>query len=1141
MAVQNKVRLKIDGINYSKYLIVPTKYCNLLDERLDEAYISLRFIPKKTFNRLAKIELTITNTVYFGNYNDTQTKTMRFLLANDSEGTESPNGSGFYNHDLYIIEETKYLEMIIVDSLTFTNVLGKNYLNSAAAYTLTGTGSNYMYAAQNSEKYKTLAIAGTPYDFAAPYDMGFLYDNNMEGYRTYNCNMNYGLTVTDASGATVLECTVVANSLSGGRGLTYASGSVGSYSTSSPRSDVYPPVIGSAEIAVWEDLKSRFIPLSGRNYTATYSYVVSPAAGLEAAGVPVVNAELSFAFSVVSNQYPLKRITCTDVINRLLDIAEPVLQGQASRFTLNAEQAELFDRIYAPQFSMTKQTLRECLQEVGKVVHGEPRLHMNDDGTGEIVYDMYGGMARSNISKRPYSEKTVSATIDSYCTSIDSSAQNLINQLDYAAGVITEPYVGGYKTVRTETQYVRISDENMIIATDRPIYQIVQVKCGIVPKNEDIRFMDITPFVFESTIYNSQLSSYKQDYPYSKAYGLYFTQGQKNILGLNFKADDDHIIFPAFGNYSIYNILERVSGRSLSDLAPKDNEYPLLAFQVTYLPFFNVRVKQTKSNFKDYATPAALAYNQQANVIESTYYGENLKGAVARLGNVEMTKTYLLAKLNQIPTAGDLYDEEYYISAVSVEVMPTCFICTIGLSKDFNRLNEYIGIDSEKRYYEVSERQAYDRDSLFSEYIVIGDEEASGATLIGFYGIFAIYDTFVQTGIIDPITRVVAWGGTYQNPTTVNVGETIESPLPTVQLPVTSCALGNSIVLIWGYADNYSAGAVSTYAEGGSGGQKVSGYFQDDYQYTDYYGRMYHYNFDVQTWGTEPTDFEQQTEIGTSLPQGRMPTTSSGIISTLEATPYRYRKDSREIPQINFQIELVANRKDLIIGSALAASCPLIRKADESIKAKLYLLDEPLNKFTRHVEGGIDIDLSMQTSVDFSYGGLSTQSKRFYLKSSAFTKDCKCWAFITGQQTYTETVEDEEGNVITQTMYKGGDLLLACNGDFKAGDTIGQIWFTPRHDLYGREYWLQTFSDTSLTIPPDSPEAIQIYSETFSDSTYTQPASEPTSINSYTETFSDTSVTETPPSPTPVSIYTETFSDTSLAVVERPTEIDPNF
>lgn len=1112
MAVQNKVRLKIDGINYSKYLIVPTKYCNLLDERLDEAYISLRFIPKKTFNRLAKVELTITNTVHFGNYNDTQTKTMRFLLANDSDGTESPNGSGFYNHDLYIIEETKYLEMIIVDSLTFTNVLGKNYTNGAqkvVGQAFTPYVSNEDSYLPSGKTWGTLPDESATASWTVP-----------ESYVTPLLN---GTLFTFAS---VNDISVPAASSS----LTMVSDLCG-----------FTITRDGIQIADISGLSGReTLTLAGGIYEISYRAYYSAQYG-DPSSAQYTKIGVTYTFIVVSNQYPLKRLTCTDVIERLLDIAEPVLQGQASRFTFNAEQAELFDKIYAPQFSMTKQTLRECLQEVGKVVHGEPRLHMNDDGTGEIVYDMYGGMARSNISKRPYSEKTVSATIDSYCTSIDSSAQNLINQLDYAAGVITEPYVGGYKTVRTETQYTRISDENMIIATDRPIYQIVQVKCGIVPKNESIRFMDITPYVVESTIYNSQLSSYKQDYPYSKAYGLYFTQGQKNILGLNFKADDDHVLFPAFANYSIYNILERVSGQSLSDLAPEDNEYPLLAFQVTYLPFFNVRVKQTKSNYKDYATPAALAYNQQANVIESTYYGENLKGAVARLGNVEMTKTYLLAKLNQIPTAGDLYDDEYYISAVSVEVMPTCFICTIGLSKDFNRLNEYIGIDSEKRYYEVSERQAYDRDSLFSEYIVIGDEEPSGATLIGFYGIFAIYDTFVQMGIIDPITRVVAWGGTYQNPTTVNVGETIESPLPTVQLPVTSCALGNSIVLIWGYADNYSAGAVSTYAESGSGNQKVSGYFQDDYQYTDYYGRMYYYNFDVQTWGTEPTDFEQQTEIGTSLPQGSMPTTSSGIISTLEATPYRYRKDSREIPQINFQIELVANRKDLIIGSALAASCPLIRKADESIKAKLYLLDEPLNKFTRHVEGGIDIDLSMQTSVDFSYGGLSTQSKRFYLKSSAFTKDCKCWAFITGQQTYTETVEDEEGNVITQTMYKGGDLLLACNGDFKAGDTIGQIWFTPRHDLYGREYWLQTFSDTSLTIPPDSPEAIQIYSETFSDSTYTQPASEPTSINSYTETFSDTSVTETPPSPTPVSIYTETFSDTSLAVVERPTEIDPNF
>ena len=78
---------------------------------------------------------------------------------------------------------------------------------------------------------------------------------------------------------------------------------------------------------------------------------------------------------------------------------------------------------------------------------------------------------------------------------------------------------------------------------------------------------------------------------------------------------------------------------------------------------------------------------------------------MARLGNVEKSITYVCAWFDQIPKAGELYDDEYYISAVSWEVMPTYIKCTLGLSKDFNRISQYIGISSNRRYYEVSERE----------------------------------------------------------------------------------------------------------------------------------------------------------------------------------------------------------------------------------------------------------------------------------------------------------------------------------------------------------------------------------------------------------------------------------------------------
>ena len=42
----------------------------------------------------------------------------------------------------------------------------------------------------------------------------------------------------------------------------------------------------------------------------------------------------TYTFIVVENHLPHKRWTCTDVINRLLDIAEPIRKGEKPRFKL---------------------------------------------------------------------------------------------------------------------------------------------------------------------------------------------------------------------------------------------------------------------------------------------------------------------------------------------------------------------------------------------------------------------------------------------------------------------------------------------------------------------------------------------------------------------------------------------------------------------------------------------------------------------------------------------------------------------------------------------------------------------------------------------------------------------------------------
>lgn len=1067
MSVENTFSVKVGGISYTSHAVFPPKLANLLDERLDEGYISLRHIRQRHIAPATRVDLTIHNkVVQRSNTLYSKDKTLHYIVANDN-AVESPVGSKLWNHDIYVIELTKWLEMIVVESLCFTNSLGKNYLS-------------YVRTAEPV--------------FQDPEDIGL---NVTPDYLETTVTKPYSTPIIVNGTVTVTSCRNIDSFLA-----------TGATTILDDRSFF---VVSRNGINVYQssglDTTYQFQALSG-TYEIVYNLYWQQTSGAAYRGEGI-----RYTFSVVSNQYPLKRITCTDVINRLLDLAEPLMQGETPRFKLNAEQAELFDRIYAPQLSMTRQTLRECLQEVGKIVHGEPRLTINDNNEYEIIYDLYGGTKQSVVGKYMNIYKASTYQIEQFCSSIDSSAQNMVNQTDWAAGVIVEPDNYYYKTVRTEQQYVRITDANMIIATDRPIYQLAK-EGGLkvlVPNGRYVTGVDLTPYVVESTIYNSQLSSYSEEFPYSKAYGIYFTQGEKDIKGLNFK-NDDAVDPSVFSNYAIVNIIQRAcDAAGISWTPPTDDDYAELLFQVTYIPYFDVRVAQSKPYYKEFNGSYALIYNQSANTIESRYYGENLKGVVARLGNPELVITYNLSRLDQLPTAGEMYDDDYYISAVTTEFYPTYIKCMVALSRDFNRLSQFVGISSEKRYYEVSERQTYDRSTLYHEYIIIGDEEQADSSLIKEDFMDAVADTFTQTGSYKPLTRVVAWGGTYDNPTSVAVNGTETSPLPVVQLPVVSVALGNSMCFAWNYTDNYSAGPVSQYESIG----EVSGYWQTDYQYTDYYGRMYYYNFDIFMPANTSVNaaYDLMVQEGMELPEGDYPTTRSTYLST--TVPYVYRKDSREIPQYNAQIEYITNRKELIIGSALASSCGLIRGTDSTLAAKLYVLDSPINKFTTVLNATPEFaGKTLPEAVDITI--TKSTDNRFYITSGSFPNAGKSWVILTNQTTTSETVEDETGEVTTQTMYKGGELLLACNGDFSEGDDIGNIWFTPRRNPYGEARFLVTFSDDYVEEAAASPEEVPVYTQTFSDTRYTIPATEPTETPIYTQTFSDTDYLQPVPTPTEV-------------------------
>lgn len=373
----------------------------------------------------------------------------------------------------------------------------------------------------------------------------------------------------------------------------------------------------------------------------------------------------TYNIAVVENKLPLKKWTITDVINRTLELAEPLRKGEKPRFRLNAEQAKQFDKILSPELSFTKQTLRECLQQVGGVIHGEPRLKpvkefveeekrvavkdeefargkvsigsnniapyeqdkayfviidgdrydlkLDSEANGgdddyyfeitelpfffgittvytiskvkeqkwiyEVYYEMLAGNEKSGIEYLPYSNKGQQHIIEHYSGWLDCTAENLINVMDKFSGVVVEPYEGGVKSVRTENLYVRIEEGNMLIPTQYPIYTVEKLEY-VYEADGQLKAVDITQYVFEKSEYDGRLSSYDGAYPYSKMYGLFFTQGGKNIAGLNFKVPDVTPDLPPYSEYAITNILRQVTGNDKLSL-----DYPKMCFRVTYTPF----------------------------------------------------------------------------------------------------------------------------------------------------------------------------------------------------------------------------------------------------------------------------------------------------------------------------------------------------------------------------------------------------------------------------------------------------------------------------------------------------------------------------------------------------------------------------
>ena len=1048
--------------------VFPCKIAQFLDKRLDEMTVTVIRDKRKVYTPATKIRVT------FFDHLKVKFSMQKIFLVGSDNATEKPIASGFYTHELYLIEHTKELEGILCQTLTFTNSISKpDQIKATGNYPPTMINGLW-FATENWEPVETFYTTesqipyynstgagvlktGTSYTFQSMYDMA----KNVIKASGYP---DETIPFFDTSTDTIKSSIKIYSGMEIIKELTIPTGT--------PQDEINTIAQKTISITVPKG-----------QITIDYNLYF----GISVGDSKIARFQIAFAGS--EQIYPLAPLTLLDVINRSLRLAKPLFYvgtlPQSPEYIVDPTQESFLKSVRSPEFTMTQATLREQLRLIGGYIHAEPRIIEQSNGQKWIHFDFYGSREEISIgSNIPMVTNQISQDINTYCTSVETTAQNLINQTEWAKGVVYAPNTTQYKTIRTESVNIRVTEETGLIQTQLPVYSIVQVLCGIQALEGDstndagyiagFKPTNITSFVYEQTTYFGELRSYESVPPNSRSFALYYTQSDKNIKGLFYKAvptSVSGVVFPAYQNYAIVNILASAYGKSQKEIetalkggaeSNKEIDYSRLAFQISYVPIFHAKLSHEKSVINSADPAFQRIYNQSENTVNVAAFGTAMKSAAERMGNIEQTRTYLLPSLSYVPKLGALLDG-YAISTTATEYMPFKIKCTVGLTKDFERVSRYTGLPSNKRVYEVSERESYKRDVLIKEYLIVGKMLDTAyyserkKHLIFRYGaglatIFRKKGTIGGNFLSDirQISAVNCTGIPYRSVSTLPIKNT--RVLNWTLLPVVATSIGNSMLFHWEYKDNYSAGEALEHitSENSTLPASVQGYWQYDYPYSDVYGNAYGYYFHLMQKVLNPTDGDTALgtrEIALQLPKSSYiqpeEGTDSGVMLTgqinanthqINDTAYILDKDSREAISFNYELEAKTNDDTLIIGNAFASSCNLVSgNSKDSDSPVMYYANpyasnlQKLDGFGGKVPSGWVIGGTITTvSVGGDSNGQVVQVK--IPLRDAPDWDSVGWGLFTPIKTETITVQKRDGTGTEQiTVTTGGDLIIGAN------------------------------------------------------------------------------------------------------------------
>lgn len=679
---------------------------------------------------------------------------------------------------------------------------------------------------------------------------------------------------------------------------------------------------------------------------------------------------------------------CAETKNVSGDYAWGDIDNKMLPYVVNSETKDKLTNKELIEDTYQNKNLWEIFMQIGKYIHGKPYITFNQNKY-ELKFKDYG---ISEYSSKTATKNSIysSNDIENYISSLDSYIENYFQY----GNVVTECI----RPCDNDGTAICCTD-NAVLKTKYPILEIVSLQFKALSTSDDKTY-DLTDYVYEHNIYKilpiqKEISGTTSSYSHYKGNSIYYHVNSTEIMGFQYKeiASDATTVNPYAIKQAMHSALVAGGTTEKSATELSINDY---YFIIKYRTKDDARFKSYKPDIRKFIRnadvdlyPIQSQFNNQLDkTVDSEKYGNNTYGTLLRSGNETKEYQDYVLNINDLKDSGELYDlgNNYYVSKNTMIIYPTYVLCETDYSKDFNKLSEIIGIDSQPRFYEIAEDNyikrniAIDRFYILDYALDITEED----DIIG--DVLSEQDKSILKACYQSVDERPNYAMVYYKSMSGHNNETINFN-KNVVVPCIPYMSGNTITYEFDMMDNFGAGdwqkdatsdytkaynsaswfaqLLSIYTDISLKNRKENYTTRQSYQYCDVLGkadlmdfRVYHENATNSDAGIITKGFIRMNrpELDTEkpyyeyemLPNSMGSETDNGKLTSKDYG-YLIDKDARECLGVNFSCHIVSSSDRFIISNQFWNE--KIKSdgtyLDKSTEYYAVYLSKEVDKFTR--------------------------------------------------------------------------------------------------------------------------------------------------------------------------------------------------